>query len=175
MSHPHSFASASNYRYNPVLLNVPPAPQPRTRQPIRQNLTYQQKIQVIDFYHQNRNRLSMESMIPPLRAMGFTTICQSTISRFIKNESKIRQCAEAQRAHVKRPSIVVLPEVEEALLRWIEQQVQTVSGDAIVQRAREICDELNVPEEQRIGFSRGWLDSFKKRNGLSSGRQSATS
>lgn len=117
----------------------------------------------------------MESMIPPLRAMGFTTICQSTISRFVKNEAKIRQSAEEQRGHVKRASVVVLPEVEEALVRWIEEQQQSgigVSGDAIVQRAKEICDELSVPEDDRIGFSRGWLDSFKKRNGLNLGRQS---
>ncbi|CAE6463333.1 unnamed protein product [Rhizoctonia solani] len=173
MSHNPSFASSSNYRYNPVSSTT----QPRSRHPIRQNLTYQQKIQVLDFYQQNRHRLSMESMIPALRAMGFTTICQSTISRFVKNESKIRQCAEEQRGHVKRASIVVLPEVEEALVRWIEEQQQTgisATGDAIIQKAREICDELNVPEDQRIGFSRGWLDSFKKRNGLSVGRQGGT-
>ncbi|CAE6501969.1 unnamed protein product [Rhizoctonia solani] len=158
----------------PSTRDAPSTSQPRTRQPIRQNLTYQQKIQVLDFYHENKHRLSMESMIPPLRAMGFTTICQSTISRFVKNEAKIRQCAEEQRGHVKRASVVVLPEVEEALVRWIEEQQQSgiwVSGDAIVQRARVICDEQGVPEDERIGFSRGWLDSFKKRNGLNLGRQ----
>ncbi|CAE6429470.1 unnamed protein product [Rhizoctonia solani] len=173
-SYHHPFASTSNYRFNPIPLTAPSTSQPRTRQPIRQNLTYQQKIQVLDFYHENKHRLSMESMIPPLRAMGFTTICQSTISRFVKNEAKIRQCAEEQRGHVKRASVVVLPEVEEALVRWIEEQQQSgiwVSGDAIVQRARVICDEQGVPEDERIGFSRGWLDSFKKRNGLNLGRQ----
>ncbi|KAG8759680.1 hypothetical protein FRC11_001565, partial [Ceratobasidium sp. 423] len=151
-----------------------PRPRSRSRQPIRQNLTYQQKIQVLDFYHQNKDRLSMESMIPPLRAMGFTTICQSTISRFVKSETNIRQRAEEHRGHVKRASVVVLPEVEDALVRWIEEQRGMgvwVGGDAIVQKARDICDELNVPEDQRIGFSRGWLDSFKKRNRLNLGRQ----
>ncbi|QRW22423.1 Tc5 transposase DNA-binding domain-containing protein [Rhizoctonia solani] len=112
----------------------------------------------------------MESMIPPLRSMGFTTICQSTISRFVKNESRIRQCAAEQNEHAKRASVVVLPEVEDALVKWIEQQQEqgySISGDAIVERGKEICDELQVPGDQRIGFSRGWLDSFKKRNGLS--------
>ncbi|CCO37061.1 carbohydrate esterase family 4 protein [Rhizoctonia solani AG-1 IB] len=143
---------------------------PATRDHVRQNLTYQQKIQVLDFYHLNKHRLSMESMIPPLRAMGFTTICQSTISRFVKNENQIRQCAAEQNEHAKRASVVVLPEVEDALLRWIQQEQEqghSISGDAIVERGRGICDELQVPEDQRIGFSRGWLDSFKKRNGLS--------
>ncbi|CAE6471495.1 unnamed protein product [Rhizoctonia solani] len=112
----------------------------------------------------------MESMIPPLRAMGFTTICQSTVSRFVKNESQIRQCAAEQNENAKRASVVVLPEVEDALLSWVQQQQEqghSISGDAIAERGREICDELQVPEDQRIGFSRGWLDSFKKRNGLS--------
>ncbi|KAJ1302870.1 hypothetical protein OPQ81_003170 [Rhizoctonia solani] len=178
MSHRHPSASGSNYRFNPVTVTAPSTPQPHTRAPIRQNLTYQQKIQVLDFYHQNKQRLSMESMIPPLRAMGFTTICQSTISRFVKDEVKIRQRAEEHRGHVKRTSVVVLPEVEDALVRWIRQQRESgvwVNGDTIIQKAKEICDELNVPEDQRIGFSRGWLDSFKKRNGLNLARQGSSS
>ncbi|GAB1524875.1 hypothetical protein RhiTH_008031 [Rhizoctonia solani] len=161
---------ACNSQTSPAARDAPYSYQPRPRQQVRQNLTYQQKIQVLDFYHLNKSRLSMESMIPPLRSMGFTTICQSTISRFVKNESRIRQCAAEQNEHAKRASVVVLPEVEDALVKWIEQQQEqgySISGDAIVERGKEICDELQVPGDQRIGFSRGWLDSFKKRNGLS--------
>ncbi|KAF8604888.1 hypothetical protein BDV93DRAFT_424122, partial [Ceratobasidium sp. AG-I] len=77
--------------------------------------------------------------------------------------------ANANRLHTKHESVVRLPLVETALLEWIKDKLTNhirLSGDIIIEKAHEICDIEGIPYWARIEFSRGWLDSFKRRHGL---------
>ncbi|KAG8703166.1 hypothetical protein FRC09_004311 [Ceratobasidium sp. 395] len=141
------------------------------RKSTRQRLTYAQKLDVIDFFHAHKGYLTLEDMVKPLRERGFFTITRTTISRSVKQESWIRQYVEGDtnRLTAKQETIVYCPEVEEALLAWIHQKLNNhvrLRGDVVMEKARKLCDALNVPSDDRIGFSRGWLEAFKHRHGL---------
>ncbi|KAG9104588.1 hypothetical protein FRC06_001054 [Ceratobasidium sp. 370] len=142
---------------------------PRTR---RQNLTFKQRLDVADFYHSNKHILSLEQMVQPLRKLGFSTICATTIRRCVNRENQVRtyvESGDASRLTAKRPTPVCLPEVEAALLEWINQKQEQnipLASELICEKARQLCECLGVPEENRLKFSKSWLEGFKRRNGL---------
>ena len=87
---------------------------------IRQNLTFEQKLQVIEFYWSHKH-LTLEQMVPPLRAMGFLTITSTSISRCVQKEAEIRDyvAGGSNRLGAKRQTVVRFPEVEAALVEWL--------------------------------------------------------
>ncbi|KAG8748064.1 Tigger transposable element-derived protein 5 [Ceratobasidium sp. 414] len=142
---------------------------PRTR---RQNLTFKQRLEVADFYHANKHRLPLEQMVQPLRERGFLTICATTIRRCVNREDEDRayvESGDASRLNAKRQTLVCLPEVEAALLEWVKQKQEQgipLASELICGKARLLCEQLGVPEESRLKFSKSWLEGFKRRNGL---------
>ncbi|CEL63611.1 hypothetical protein RSOLAG1IB_10894 [Rhizoctonia solani AG-1 IB] len=141
------------------------------RTPVRQHLTYEQKIEVIDFYRQYESALTLEAMVPLLREMGYLTICATTIRRCVDNEQKIRNyiARNPSGLQAKQEVIVTHPQVEFALVRWIDHKLNNnvrLQGDFLIEKAHELCNILGIPLENRIGFSKGWLRRFKHCHGL---------
>ncbi|CAE6452684.1 unnamed protein product [Rhizoctonia solani] len=140
--------------------------------PKRQNLTNFGRLRILDYYHENFDRLQQHEMIPFLREMGYITIVASTLSRLIQCESKIREYVEShpQRLSEKRPPLLTLPEVDNVLCQWVIQRLgrkgARITGDMICEKGREFCRLLGYREDI-IVFSNGWLQSFKTRMGLS--------
>lgn len=140
----------------------------------RQNLTFEQKLQVIEFYWSHKH-LTLEQMVPPLRAMGFLTISATTISRCVRNEDQIREyvAGGSNRLGAKRQTLVCFPEVETALLDWLKEEANNgvrPTGDQIREKARDLCRISGVKDEDALSFSPGWLEGFRKRNGLGTSR-----
>ncbi|KAF8608267.1 CenpB-DNA-bind-domain-containing protein [Ceratobasidium sp. AG-I] len=139
----------------------------------RQNLTFEQKLQVIEFYWSHRH-LSLEQMVPPLRAMGFLTITSTSISRCVQKEAEIREyvAGGSNRLGAKRQTLVRFPEVEAALVEWLKEDSNNgvrPMGDQIREKARHFYQLLGDKNEDPPTFSNGWLEGFRKRNGLSGG------
>ncbi|CAE6455366.1 unnamed protein product [Rhizoctonia solani] len=77
--------------------------------------------------------------------------------------------AHPEHLHMKRRPIVQLPHVEAALHKWILQKQDRgirLTGDLIHEKARDFCRLFNIPEQETLMFSNGWLDRLKKRFGL---------
>ncbi|CUA76151.1 Tigger transposable element-derived protein 6 [Homo sapiens] [Rhizoctonia solani] len=135
------------------------------------NLTFGQKLQVVDFYRKYVGYLTLEQMVGPLRENGFLTICATTITRCVAQEERIRKyvAGDPNRLNHKRETLVQLPEVEQALLVWIAQKLANnarLTGEIIVAKAHDFCDLFRIPQGNRLEFSKGWLGAFKKRHGL---------
>ncbi|KAG8735554.1 hypothetical protein FRC11_003201 [Ceratobasidium sp. 423] len=114
------------------------------RPPVRQHLNYEQKIEVIDFYHRFKNQLTLEGMVPFLREMGYSTICATTIRRFVDNEARIRQyvAENPNRLRAEQESIVTHPQVEHALIRWVNHKLNInfrLQGDLLVERRMSLA------------------------------------
>ena len=66
-------------------------------------------------------------------------------------------------------SLVHSQRLEKALLQWITTQQQKgsfISEKELKQKAEAFQQVLDIPKNEMITFSNGWIYSFKKRNNL---------
>ncbi|CCO28377.1 Tigger transposable element-derived protein 6 [Rhizoctonia solani AG-1 IB] len=117
----------------------------------RQNLTYEQKIEVINFYWKTNKLLNLVQMVEHLQEKGFRTIHPTTISRYVKDEASIRERAASS--------------LDASSLDMVTRH-RRISDYHICERARELCQAAGISEQDTLDFSRGWLARFKKRHGL---------
>ncbi|KAG8739921.1 hypothetical protein FRC10_004982 [Ceratobasidium sp. 414] len=135
------------------------------------HMTFQDKLEILDFYH--ANGWTQEQTVRHLRANGYPTFSQSTLSGYLKQEHTIRTyiAANPSNGHLKQRPRVRLPEVEAALWEWVLEKREVgddvkLTGAEICDKAREICQELGIPDQDVLKFSNGWLDRLKTRFGL---------
>ncbi|CAB5393558.1 unnamed protein product [Rhizophagus irregularis] len=81
--------------------------------------------------------------------------------------AKKRLITEVIYPEQKRHKLVTFPELELALKEFVlNYQHRTILSDAIlVEKAKLLANGLGVPENM-LQFSSGWLQEFKKRNGI---------
>ncbi|CED83930.1 HTH CenpB-type DNA-binding domain [Phaffia rhodozyma] len=93
---------------------------------------------------------------------------QATLSRNLKKRQLIEERAETTHngRSLKRARKVKFPDVEAALLRWIEEGEYRPTGLRIKERFMAFQIELGVPVEERLKGTNGWLDSFLSTHGL---------
>ncbi|EUC58281.1 tigger transposable element-derived protein, partial [Rhizoctonia solani AG-3 Rhs1AP] len=144
---------------------------PRNKVYQRQNLTYQQKIEVIDFYWKTKHYLNLVQMADYLRERGFATIHPTTISRYVRDEALVRERAtlSTNSSALKHCRRVKLPAIDAALHAWLLDMVRRhrrASDYHICEKARGLCQAAGIPDEDALEFSRGWLARFKKRHGF---------
>ncbi|KAG8699077.1 hypothetical protein FRC08_005517 [Ceratobasidium sp. 394] len=146
-------------------------PNPTHLHSSKNHLSFSDKLKIIDYYHAHKARLTQQQVVTRIQAMGFPSITQSTLSSYLKAEDSIRAFVSTHptRIHAKQLNPVKLPEVEEALYKWIMAKQNTrvcLTGALICEKAREFCRLLNVPENKIINFLSGWLTRLKARFGL---------
>lgn len=64
----------------------------------------------------------------------------------------------------RRQRVVVSPEVERALVLWVNDMVansNVVNGTVLTAKRKALEEKFNVPPEKRL-TERGWLGSFYK-------------
>jgi hypothetical protein len=64
----------------------------------------------------------------------------------------------------KRPHVVTSPQVEHALILWVEwmeHNGESVTGPMLQEKCRRIEEELGIPEKERLPGD-GWIVSFCK-------------
>ena len=91
---------------------------------------------------------------------------ETTITRILQTKEK-RLTTEVIHPEQKRHKPVTFPELELALKEFVlNYQHRTILSDAIlVEKAKLLANGLGVPENT-LQFSSGWLQGFKKRNGI---------
>ncbi|OQR84086.1 hypothetical protein ACHHYP_13911 [Achlya hypogyna] len=127
------------------------------------------KINMLNYYHANDRNQSLTARW--FQDHGFPNLSQSTISRVVRNEAKLRQRAtDPLKLTVVRVRAVSNPAFDRALSMWVDgmesQNFTGLTGDVIRAVAGLVYDQLNVPLSERLRLSAGWLDKFKARNAL---------
>jgi hypothetical protein len=134
----------------------------------KQSLTYSQRLEVIEWYYANGESQTKTvkhfSLMYP--NMG---ISQPNISRWLKNEDRIRNASTTVSGQTKRIAEVKFPKVEELLVTWIracEKSGQFVTGDQIREKWNEFARLEKIKSKDWLTLTNGWLDSFKARHNL---------
>ena len=91
---------------------------------------------------------------------------QGTLSRKLKKQPEIESVVKANPAALsaRRQRVVVSPEVERALVLWVNDMVvnsNVVNGTVLAAKRKALEEKFNVPPEKRL-TERGWLGSFYK-------------
>lgn len=96
-------------------------------------------------------------------------IKQPLISAWSKAEVRIRQQNIDHHALMKRGRDIQYPEVEKLLSKWVSQAILAnvlIDGDTIRQKWRDFARLHQVPSNEWLKLSNGWLARFKARHGL---------
>lgn len=93
-------------------------------------------------------------------------IDETTVTRILQTKDK-RLSTEVIRPEQKRHKSVTFPELELALKEFVlTYQHRAILSDAmLIEKAKLLANGLGVPENA-LQFSSGWLQGFKKRNGI---------
>lgn len=102
-------------------------------------------------------------------------IPKSTLSTILKEKERILNLndsledfgSQRKRMRMRRGTY---PQIEEALFAWLQQQAaanQTITSQRMLAYSQQLARQLGVDD---FKCSAGWLDSFKRRHGLSMGR-----
>lgn len=122
-----------------------------------QSLSLREKLKLISVYESGKTReeVCAEFNVP-----------KSTLCRIIQSKHKIEsQCSERQ-GKIKRVRLSKYPELEQCLLTWVKQLRNInfpVSGPMIKEKAQDLARRLDI---HNFCSSNGWMEGFKKRNGI---------
>lgn len=135
--------------------------------------TVAQRIEILDTmksngWSQKQTVQKLGSQFPNLK------LNQPLISPWVKDKSKWREQYNEENTRgragtVKRVKQFEHPELEEMLELWVARAMGdgvSLSGELIRQKGARFSDLLNIPANERLAFSDGWLAAFKKRTGL---------
>ncbi|CAB5376788.1 unnamed protein product [Rhizophagus irregularis] len=91
---------------------------------------------------------------------------KTTITRILQTREK-RLSTEIIQPNQKRHKPVTYPELEVALKEFVlNYQHRAILSDAIlIEKAKLIAEGLGI-SENKLQFSNGWLQGFKRRNGI---------
>jgi hypothetical protein len=137
----------------------------------KENATLQQCIEILYWFHQNgKNQSSTAKHFAPL----YPNLCikQPLILAWVKEESKWRaeyQSHVGSAAKVKHMQQIQHPEVSEMLDLWAEQAMARdvmLTGEVLRQKWTQFADLVDVPEDEHLNLSDGWLARFKMWNGM---------
>jgi len=127
-------------------------------------LTNSQKYELC--LYANHNKLTRKQYVDWVKQKWKVRVDESTITRILQTQNK-RLSSELITPEHKRNRSVMYPELELALKEFVlRYQHQTILSDAIlIEKAKLLASELEIPEDA-LQFSSGWLQGFKKRNGI---------
>ncbi|KAK2465222.1 hypothetical protein APHAL10511_002576 [Amanita phalloides] len=97
---------------------------------------------------------------------------RSTVSKILKNRDKWLRLPQDDYNYIAKHRHSKFPEIEADLEPWLEEchNKQIVITDALIRtKAKEVAQRLHIPEE-RFKASSGWIENFKLRQGIKSGK-----
>ena len=137
----------------------------------KENATLAQRIEILDWYHANGKNQSKTSkhfntVYPNIK------LTQPRVSEWLKQEVRWREDHEkfpASATTMKRTRQTEHPEVTEMMEIWVKTALQKkvmLTGELLRQKWMVFADAANVPVEDRLTLSNGWLARFKGRVGI---------
>ncbi|EGV63120.1 hypothetical protein CANTEDRAFT_130646 [Yamadazyma tenuis ATCC 10573] len=136
--------------------------------------TLEQKIQILDFYHQS-NRPQSETVD---RYKNQLSISTSSFSEWLKNEEDLRaRLSHADSAFTKQSRRKVkfkYEKINRAMDLLVQQKLERgepINEPILREHWSIYAHQFGVEDPKRlVGFSHGWLSQFKKRHGLNKKR-----
>ncbi|XP_039690607.1 CENP-B homolog protein 2-like [Medicago truncatula] len=101
-------------------------------------------------------------------------VSQGTISNTLKRSNDYLSAEiEKGRAEIKRHKPAKYPDMEKVVYEWFLQHQERVNitGELILQKARDTKKLLYPHDDSDFNFSTGWLGKFKHRHGIKSFRR----
>jgi len=116
--------------------------------------------------HANNNKKTRVQYADWVEAKWGVRVDETTITRILQTKEK-RLITQVIHPEQQRHKPVTFPELELALKEFVlNYQHRTILSDAILtEKAKLLANGLGVPENM-LQFSSGWLQGFKKRNGI---------
>ena len=146
--------------------NQPASASKRVKQPSKQ-LTNHDWLTVFVWIDANSHR-SQQDVVDHFvnqqeNALHFN---QATLSRKLKKRYDIEATVKANPAALsaRRQRVVVAPEVERALVLWVNDMLTNscvVNGPVLTAKRKILEEKFNVPVEKRL-TDKGWLQGFYK-------------
>jgi hypothetical protein len=138
----------------------------------KENATLAQHIEILDWHHKNgKNQSSTARHFAPLYPN--LKIKQPLVSAWLKDEAKWRTLGEetgqAGDRSAKRVRQTEHPEIDEMMYLWVSKAMGDgilLTGEVLRQKWHAFADLVGVPGDDHLKLSNGWLESFKRRNGL---------
>lgn len=99
-------------------------------------------------------------------------ITRTTISRWIKKEEELRELARkagSSELNFARRQTSVQPDLMHSLAFWLQNAARDgviLTEEVIRTEYKKFASLLEIPEDQQLKCSNGWIESFKKRHGL---------
>ena len=114
----------------------------------------------------NSNKMSWVQYVNWVEQKWGVVVDQTTITRILQTKDK-RLSSEINNPEKKRHKPVIFPELKLALKEFvlINQHKAILSDAILIEKAKLLANGLGIPENG-LQFSSGWLQGFKKRNGI---------
>ena len=114
----------------------------------------------------NNNKETRVQYVNWVEQQWGVVVDKSTITRILKTKEK-RLSTEVIQPNQKRHKPVTFPELELALKEFVlNYEHRVILSEAIlIEKAKLLAIGLGIPENA-LQFSNGWLQGFKKRNGI---------
>ncbi|KAF9220388.1 DDE-domain-containing protein [Gyrodon lividus] len=137
----------------------------------RSNLTLSDWMTVFA-YVDSHPTLPQNSIVEHFQTLksGALIFTQSTLCRKLQDREalEVRVHDNPNAFSLKRPHIVTRPDIERALVLWVQQMEnkgETVSGPMLQEKRSRFEEEFDVPENERLPGD-GWIASFCKAYGI---------
>ncbi|KAG6853176.1 hypothetical protein H0H87_008786, partial [Tephrocybe sp. NHM501043] len=164
-----------NRKSSIVTKDIQPAAPVFTR---KENALIEQKIEILKWHHKTKSSQSntarhWDKIYPNL------TLKHYTISPWLVQEKEIQEeyqklMERGQSTKTKRVKQVEHPEANEMLELWVAKAMMDnvlLSSEILRQQWSRFADLLQIPEDERLKLSDGWLEGFKNRCGLKGYKQ----
>ena len=129
----------------------------------RTDFTLKEKLEIIDAAKKEPNQ---SKLVREISKKWGVEVKRTTVKGILSKdaiEAAIKAGVPSKRMKLTQPHD---PKLDEGVLMWLKQargQNLPVSGDLIKEKAMKLAELMHIPD---FMASDGWLDSFKKRNGV---------
>ncbi|KAH9815614.1 hypothetical protein DFH28DRAFT_268534 [Melampsora americana] len=134
----------------------------------RAHTTLSDKLMIIDFIKQNPT-LDQVTVAKHFQQLGFPTLSQSTISRYLKDEEKYRSLA-LDPTKSKRQKRAQFPQVAHCLEFWYYQRLSKDPGQTLKITEHELRSQwkkfeelLAIRRKRKLTLSPTWFESFQEK------------
>lgn len=152
--------------------SLSPAPEPvRTASAIkrRTHTSLNEKLMIIDYIKQNPT-LDQISVAKHFQTLGFPTLSQSTISRYLKDEEKYRSIALQDPTKPKKQKRTQFPQVALCLEFWYYQRLSKgpnatlqISENELRNQWKTFEELLAIRRKRKLTISSTWFETFQEK------------
>jgi hypothetical protein len=163
-------SNSAHTLHPPIKRKAPPTAAITKPTKTRHDIFWTDKVKILDWMKEKR--ASQSETARYWQSHSFPNLSQGVISRWVKDERKIREHAlDPKESGFKRARLVENPKVEALLWLWCLSRLQRkhkFTGQLIIEKAWtfETMHNPGILDKDRMSFSSGWLEKFKRQMGL---------